>query len=47
MLNNLLFGKIIIGEVLFIDENKDVFYKLNNIIWKCDKEVVLDKELVF
>lgn len=47
MLNNLLFGKIKIGEVLFIDKSKEVFYDLNNIIWKCDKAAVLDKELVF
>lgn len=47
MLNNLLFGKIKFGEVLFIDKSKEVFYDLNNIIWKCDKAAVLDKELVF
>lgn len=47
MLNKLLLGEIKIGEVLFIDENIDVFYDLNNIIWTCDKAAVLDKKLVF
>lgn len=46
-LNNLLTGQIEIGEVLLIDTNKEAFYDLNNIIWKCEKKVALEQELVF
>lgn len=46
-LTKLLTGQIEMGDVLLIDTNKEAFYDLNNIIWKCEKKVVLEQELVF
>lgn len=46
-LTKLLTGQIEMGDVMLIDTNKEAFYDLNNIIWKCEKKVVLEQELVF
>ncbi|XP_061169274.1 E3 ubiquitin-protein ligase rnf213-alpha-like [Saccostrea echinata] len=45
-LNKLLTGEIEIGDVLLIDNWKDAFYCLNNIIWKSEKNTDLEEELV-
>lgn len=46
-LQNMWTGQIEIKEVLLIEEMKDTFYDLNNIIWICDRKKNLDKELFF
>lgn len=47
MLDKLLTGQIEIGDVLLINTKKEAFYDVNKIIWKCDRNIVLDQELVF
>lgn len=47
MFDKLLIGQIEIGDVLLINIKKEVFYDVNKIIWECDRNIVLDQELVF
>lgn len=45
-LTKLYSGEIEIGDVLLINNVKEKFYELNNIMWKCDKKGHnLDKDL--
>lgn len=38
-------GQIQVKEIMLIAETKDTFFDVNNIIWQCDTNTNLDKEL--